>query len=90
MKVLLRRISEPAANRYTKMFPVILSTCLMLHFYTFVKKALLRPLKGLKDDSDDDSILQDPNAVVGAPADVFVHQRKLQKSWMFQTDNDPE
>ena len=77
MEVLFPKLGEIAANRYTKILPAVLRVCLMMNFYTLLKKALATLLKGLKIDSDDDAVLQDSDAVVGAPVDIMVHQRKL-------------
>ena len=79
MKIILPRLTVPAANRYTKIFPVVTSICLMLHFFKILKKALGRLLQGVVFHSDDDQILQDADAVVGAPTNAIVHQRKLQE-----------
>ena len=79
MKIILPRLTVPAANRYTKIFPVATSICLMLHFFKILKKALGRLLQGVVFHSDDDQILQDADAVVGAPTNAIVHQRKLQE-----------
>ena len=78
MKVIFPRMSRPAANRYTKIFPVVLRVCLMMHFFAVMKKALQILLRGRRGDSDDDAVLRHDNAVIGAPDDVIAHQRKLQ------------
>ena len=49
----------------------------MLQFYGLPKKAMRRLLEGKADNSDDDAVLQHVDALVGAPADAIVHQRKL-------------
>ena len=36
MKIILPRLTVPAANRYTKIFPVVTSICLMLHFFKVI------------------------------------------------------
>ena len=81
MKVIFPRMSRPAANRYTKIFPVVLRICLMMHFYAVMHKALQILLRGRRGDSDDDAVLRHDNAVIGAPDDVIAHQRKLQATW---------
>ena len=47
--------------------------------FKILKKALGRLLQGVVFHSDDDQILQDADAVTGAPTDAIVHQRKLQE-----------
>jgi hypothetical protein len=78
MDVIIPHISRPAANRYTKIDPVVRTIALMLHFYNIFQKAMRTLLKGKVDHSDDDQVLRDVDALVGAPVDVIVHQRKLQ------------
>ena len=77
MKVIFPHMTLPAANRYTKVFPVVCRVGLMLHFYGLPKKAMRRLLEGKADNSDGDAVLQHVDALVGAPADAIVHQRKL-------------
>ena len=79
MQVVFPRLELPAANRYTKIFPVVSSITLMLHFYKVMEKVLKLKLKGLGEISDDDPVLQAPNALVGAPDDAMLHQRKVQE-----------
>ena len=38
MKIILPRLTVPAANRYTKIFPVVTSICLMLHFFKISRR----------------------------------------------------
>ena len=78
MQVIFPRLSEPAANRYTKIFPVVVRIALMLNFYRVLRLALQTLVKGLRVDSDDEAVLHDEAAMVGAPHDTMVHQRKLQ------------
>jgi hypothetical protein len=78
MGVIIPYISRPAANRYTKIDPVVRAIALMLNFYTVFKKAIRKLLQGRADNSDDDQVLRDDNALVGAPVDVILHLRKLQ------------
>ena len=77
MKIIFPRLGEIAANRYTKIIPSVSVVTLMVHFYSLLKKSLSILLKGFKNDADDDYILLDSNALVGAPEDIIVHQRKL-------------
>ena len=78
MTVVLPHISRPAANRYTKVFPVVCRGALILNFFTVFKKAIRRQLQNRHDNSDDERVLNNPDAVVGAPADAISHHRKLQ------------
>ncbi len=78
MQIVCPHMSRPAANRYTKVFPVIGRICLQLHFFKLFKKAIRMLLKGQSDHSDDDSVLHDANAVLGAPVDAIGYHRKLQ------------
>ena len=79
MKVIIPRMTTPAANRYTKIFPVCLQVCLMFHFYAVMPKAVRWLTEGAAGDSDEeDSVLRHPDAVVGAPEDAILHMRKLQ------------
>ena len=80
MLVIFPHMTIPAANRYTKAFPVICRVGLMLQFHSLFKKAMRKLLLGRADNSDDDAVLNDANALVGAPADPIAHQRKLQAS----------
>ena len=57
MKVIFPHMTLPAANRYTKVFPVICRVGLMLNFYALAKKAMRRLLEGKGENSDDDAIL---------------------------------
>ena len=79
MKVMLPRMTEPAANRYTKIFPVVLQITLALNFFTVVKRAVLRLLRQNSDGSEDDEeVFQNPDAMVGRPPDSIKHMRKVQ------------
>lgn len=78
MEIIFPKMSEPAANRYTKVYPAVLQVTLALNFFNVAKKAILRIVNGISDDSDVDEVLRDPDALVGAPSDAIVHMRKLQ------------
>ena len=78
MKVIFPRLGEPAANRYTKIFPVVIRITLILNFYRVLRLALKTLVKGLTVESEDEAVLHDEAAVVGAPQEPMVHQRKLQ------------
>jgi len=76
--VICPHMTRPAANRYTKVFPVVCRVTLQLHFYTLFKKVMRMLLRGTTDNSDDDRVLHDVNAMLGAPVDAIAHHRKLQ------------
>ena len=78
MTVVLPHLTRPAANRYTKVFPVVVRLTLMHHFYQFCKKAFRRQLNDQIANSDDEAVLANPNALVGAPDDPVNHYRRLQ------------
>ena len=79
MTVIFPRMTEPSANRYTKIFPAVLQNTLAMNFFTLTKRVILRLLKGVATGSDDDAeVLHDEAAIVGAPADAIVHMRKVQ------------
>ena len=79
MKIIIPKMTDPAANRYTKIFPVCLQTCLMLHFYSVMPKAVRWLTQGSTGHSDEDNeVLGDPDAILGAPANPILHMRKLQ------------
>ena len=58
MTVIVPHLGLPAANRYTRVFPVILRIALMQHFYSLVKKAFRLVLRSNIGDSDDEVELQ--------------------------------
>ena len=76
-KVICPHLTRPAANRYTKIFPVTSRVCLMLFFFSVTKKALRKQLQ-CRDQSDDENLLRDGDALVGAPTDEIRYHRKLQ------------
>ena len=78
MDVIIPHLTRPAANRYTKVFPVICTITLMLHFNGVFKKAVRHNLKDERVNSDDEHVLQDADAMLGAPQDIMRHSRKLQ------------
>jgi hypothetical protein len=78
MTIIIPHITRPAANRYTKVFPVAKQVCLMLHFNSVFKKSARKLLQGRTDNSDDEDVLHDANALVGALVDAIAHQRQLQ------------
>ena len=83
--VVCPHLSRPAANRYTRVFPVVARICFMMLFYSVVKKALRRQLQGTLDDSGDEAVLHNVDAIVGAPPDEISYHRKLQacySSWV--------
>ena len=51
---------------------------MMLQFYQVCKKAMRRMLLHQVTNSDDDAVLLDPNALLGAPTDLISHHRTLQ------------
>ena len=80
MAVICPHMTKPAANRFTKVAPVVGSVCLKLNFFTVFKKAMRRLLANRSDNSDDEAVLHDVNAVVGAPVDAIRFYRRLQDS----------
>ena len=58
MTVIVPHLGLPAANRYTRVFPVILRIALMQHFSSLVKKAFRLVLRSNIGDSDDEVELQ--------------------------------
>lgn len=58
MQVIAPHITRPAANRYTKVFPVVCRIALMLSFFSLMKKAFRIVLRSNAGDSDDEKELQ--------------------------------
>ena len=77
-QVVIRHLQRPAANRYTKIDPVVRCITLMLNFSGVFKKSMRRMLQNKTDNSDDDAVLINPNALIGVPADEIAHCRQLQ------------
>ena len=86
MSVVLAPVSRPAANRYTRLFPVGARITLMLNFHGVCKRALRLVLKDAPHESDDDYVLQDVDALVGAPRNEMQYYRKLQARDSYITD----
>ena len=75
MEVVIPHLTLPA-----KVDPVARRVSLMLNFNGVFKTGIRKLLLNKMDNSYDDRVLRDSNALVGAPVDVIVHQRKLQAS----------
>jgi hypothetical protein len=73
--VVVRGLSIPALNKWTKVEPVIAKVAVMVSFCKLVRVALQKHL-GAKCDDDDESDFSD-DAQVGAPKDEMKTNRKL-------------
>ena len=78
MNIIIPHLTRPAANRWTTVFPVVCSNTLMLHFNGVFKKSVRHNLKDERANSDDENVLQDADALLGAPEDTIRYHRKLQ------------
>jgi hypothetical protein len=78
MNIIIPHLTRPAANRWTTVFPVVCSITLMLHFNGVFKKSVRHNLKDERANSDDENVLQDADALLGAPEDTIRYHRKLQ------------
>ena len=53
----------------------------MLHFNGVFKKSVRHNLKDERANSDDENVLQDADALLGAPEDTIRYHRKLQATF---------
>jgi len=70
-------ISEPAANKYTKVDPVIRKLALATNFFALLRRAFARKFKD-KGESESDRSDISVDAAIGAPRDATRHWRKVQ------------
>lgn len=69
-------VSEPAANKYTKVDPVIRKLALATNFFGLLRRAFARKFKEEgKAQADESDISVD--AAIGAPTDATRHWRKV-------------
>ena len=77
-------LSEPAANKYTKVDPVIRKVALAGNFFNLLRRAFGRKFKDeAKSESDRSDFSVD--AAIGAPSDATRHWRKVKHIKMNRT-----
>ena len=69
-------ISEPAANKYTKVDPVIRKLALATNFFGLLRRAFARKFKDTEQDESDRSDIS-VDAAIGVPRDANRHWRKV-------------
>ena len=76
--VLSPSISTPAANRYTKVDPVVRKVALITNFAGLMRRALASKLQKASTLSEADSAaFDDPDAVIGIPKDAMKHFKNV-------------
>ena len=73
-------VTEPSANKYTKMDPCVRSVALVSWFFSVIRKALAAKLR--RDDKDGDAgsaavDLVDADGAIGVPRDPIAHERRM-------------
>ena len=88
-RIISPSITEPAANKYTKVDPVVRKVALMTNFLGIMRRAVAKRL-GRRDASGDvdDAEVVDVDAAIGIPRDPMQHHKnmghvKLNKAFNF-------
>ena len=71
-------ISEPAANKYTKVDPVMRKLAIATNFYGLLRKALAREFKETAETESERSDFS-VDAAIGEPKDQIKHWRKVKR-----------
>ena len=76
--ILSPSISTPAANKYTKVDPVVRKVALITNFAALMHRALASKLKKQTALSEEEpAVFDDPDAVIGIPKDAMQHFKNV-------------